>query len=449
MHTHLMRRLIKLLPFAVLTAFTLLTTGAQAAVTAPETCAVGQSAPFQPVVHKEDVWAKNSSYKFPFYGWSAYHAKRRTPVRSTVLWKRISNGSGRKAYYPAPNMPSCRTGRRGIEDRSSFKALTYTGTLYALDGVTRSFVLKDSFDRFVATLDYRTRSPIKRLPSRYGWYINDKWAGHDAEKMFEIQGKACKLSPVPVTDPVTGAIVRYVWVRDPTQMMIAINPALGSPNGNSRPYNLAGLKIRAFIPIEAIPGGLRYLANRYDFGCGADGGLPPLLPPQPTMAFNIKSGTADNYMQNQYFGEGAVQGEALLPGEKKIYNNMPYSNYNFDPQLGNTMYLANNTTGVASGGMVRALIRGGIDQFSLIDEMTYCDPNYTLKNMRIFSRGNRVSKAIYFPQRSYDPRNKPGVRWVYGEVTPDPATLSPEGQIAATQADSMKIFGWLPIYCDR
>lgn len=396
-----------------------------------------------PAFPDADAWRSSAAYKFPFYGYTP-HGK------GTVLWTKFP-GSQRKTHYPAPNLPSCRVGARGTEDRKTRKAGRFLEMPRPVDGA-RSYVIADSFDRPITTITWERTSPNPRRRSRWGWYVGGKWAGHDATRAFEVQGMGCKLRaqadtvmtgvpPVPVT--------AYRWVRDPNFAMIAFNPALGSPGGGSRPNQTSALRVRGFIDRRALPGWTNIVAGTYDFGCGSSA-LTPLFQPQALGAQVFKSGYGPDrrYLIGQYFGESAVQLE-LLPGETRVHNNIHYSTYNTKPQFDNAAYAMINTTGVAGGGMVRGIARAGIDEFTLVDEMRYCDPNYTLSNMLLKRNGRRVSKWSYFELADFAKQNAPMVRWVFGEIKPNLATLSPEGAQASANLANERLLAWLPIRCDR
>lgn len=390
-----------------------------------------------------DAWRSSAAYKFPFNGY--------TPRgNGTVLWNKFP-GSRRKTHYPAPNLPSCRVGARGTDDRKTRKVGQYLEMLQPIDGM-RSYTIVDSFERPVTTLRWEETSPIARRPSRWGWYVGDKWAGHDAERAFEVQGNACKLRvqadtvmagepPVPVTS--------YRWVPDANFAMIAFNPALGSPGRGYRPSRTAALRVRGFIDRRALPGWAGFLVNAFDFGCGATA-LEPLIPAQTLGVHQFKSGYGPDrqYLIGQYFGESAVQLE-LLPGETRVHNNIPYSSYSPKPQFGNAVYAMINSTAVAGGGMVRGIARAGVDEFILHDEMTYCDPNYTLRNMLLKRNGRRVSKWTYFEIADFARQNAPMVRWVFGQIKPGAATVSPEAAQASANPASQRLLAWMPIHCDR
>ncbi|MGH2959017.1 MAG: hypothetical protein ACRDKE_05390, partial [Solirubrobacterales bacterium] len=89
------------------------------------------------------------------------------------------------------------------------------------------------------------------------------------------------------------------------------------------------------------------------------------------------------------------------------------------------------------------------DRFTLYDEMRYCDPNYTLRNMQLRKGKKHYKKSLYFPAYSFSAQNKKSVRWVFGRVEPDPSTLTAEQAIARNNPASQRLFAWYPIYCDR
>lgn len=395
-----------------------------------------------PALRQDDVWRHSTAYGFPFYGY--------TPRgRNTVIWRKFGNGV-RHTHYPAPNLPSCRVARRGTEDRTSRKAGRFFMTLQPVDGV-RSYPVSDSFGRPMTTIHWEDVSQIKRHPERWGWYVGAKWAGRDAERAFELQGDACRLTPVPVTTlagepPVP--VTTYRWMRDPNFTMIAFNPALGSPGGKSRPGRTAALRVRGFIDRRALPAWADAIARAYDFGCGSSP-LAPIIAPQALGNHAFKSGYGPGraYMIGQYFGESATQ-LTLLPGEKQVHNNMPYNAYNPKPQFGDATYASIATTGVAGGGMVRGVVRAGVDQFTLLDEMRYCDPNYTLRNMRLKRFGRKVSKWTYFELADVSRNNRPTVRWTFGEIRP-PNEADPIVVSANADPLSVRLYAWMPLQCDR
>jgi hypothetical protein len=396
-----------------------------------------------PALAEDDVWRSSAAYPFPFPGY--------TPSgKNTVLWKKFPN-SARKTHYPAPNLPSCRVGRRGTEDRSSRKVARSFETLTPIDGL-RSYVLADSFDRPITTIHWEDVSLVNRHPERWGWYVGEKWAGHDATRAFQVQGSACKLrlqADMTVAGDPPAVVTSYRWVRDPNYAMIAFNPALGSPGGRARPGRTSALRVRGFVDRRALPGWANELASRYDFGCGSNA-LTAIQPPQVLGAYFFHSGYGPGrqYMVDEYFGESATQ-LVLLPGETQVRNNMPYSAYNPKPQFGNATYAMINTTGIAGGGMVRGIMRAAMDEFTLYDEMSYCDPNYTLRHMLLKRNGRRVSKWDYFELADFGHYNAPSVRWVYGEIRPSLMTITAEASAALANPESQRLFAWMPIRCDR
>lgn len=426
------------LAFAIAAALAANSAGASAGAdrkghTAGAPCTAVPTGRARPTLQQVDIWASAAPYRFPFNG---YTPKGRAPV----IWRKIKNSNVRRGLYPAPNLPSCRLGRRGGEDRMTRKASQFTSSLMPIEGL-RNYVMKDSFDRPVAEITWVDQSPNPRRPQQYGWYIDGKWAGHGATRAFEIQGEGCKLR----VDPATRS-----WVRDRGYVMIAFNPALGSPDRRYRPRKTAQLRIRAFVDKRALPPWAMLFIQGGDFGCGEPVGEAPVVGPQPLADPNFQSGYGPQrqYMTDQYFGEAAMQPN-LLEGERKEHNNMPLDAYNARPQFAHAMYANVNTTGVAGGGMVRAIVRAGADSFTLHDELTYCDPNYTLKHMLLRRNGQRVSKWQYFEFATFSERNNPSVRWVYGQITPGAATLTPEGLDAAANPANQALYAWVPLRCDR
>jgi hypothetical protein len=108
-----------------------------------------------------------------------------------------------------------------------------------------------------------------------------------------------------------------------------------------------------------------------------------------------------------------------------------------------------NTTAVAGGGIVRGIVQSTRDRFSLYDEMRYCDPNYTLRFMKLKKGKKLYPKSLYFRPYTYSALNKQSVRWVFGRIEPDPQTLTAEQAIARNNPASQRLFAWFPIYCDR
>ncbi|MBI4897293.1 MAG: hypothetical protein HY827_02880 [Actinobacteria bacterium] len=396
-----------------------------------------------PALRAHDIWLSSAAYRFPFSGVPAN-------AKNEVLWKKFPGGA-RKTHYPAPNLPSCRVGTRGTEDRTTRKVGRYFESLQPIDGVY-SFTFVDSYGRELTTLHWEEHSLVRRHPERWGWYVGTKWAGHDADRAFEVQGAGCKLAVLPETT-ITGEpptpVTTYRWVRDPNAVMVAFNPVLGSPNRRYRPSRTSTLKVRGFVDRRALPDWLVAESVDHDFGCGQTA-LEPLFTPQPVADHAFKSGYGPGraYIIGQYFGESVVQKE-LLPGEKPTHNNMPYNAYNPKPQFGNSTYAMINTTAVAGGGMVRGVVRAGADQFTLYDEFGYCDPNFTLRNMLLRRNGRRVSKWNYFELADFARENSPTVRWVYGAIDPGLMTIDLEAATASANPASVRMYAWLPIRCDR
>jgi hypothetical protein len=81
--------------------------------------------------------------------------------------------------------------------------------------------------------------------------------------------------------------------------------------------------------------------------------------------------------------------------------------------------------------------------------MNYCDPNYTLQHLLLRRYGMRVSKWNYFAAATFSPGNTPTVRWVYGQISPDPASVRPEAAAAADNPASVRLYAWVPIQCDK
>jgi hypothetical protein len=400
----------------------------------PASCSALPDAPSFRRIPPGDAWRRSSTYDFPFRGWTD-----RGP--GTILWKPIASSALRRAKYPAPNLPSCRVGRFGTEDRGTTKAGRHFAMLEPLDGV-RSYQLRDTFDRPVAQLQYFADPPVKYHPSKWGWFIDGVWAGHDAARAFELQGRGCKLV---AGQTATG----WRWVRDSASVIVAFNPGLGSPGRGYAPRNTRALRVRAFVDRRAIPPALLAAADGYDFGCGSP--VRGQWQPPRTLeqyVFDSRFGPNRSFLSGYYFGEGATALD-LLPGEARLYNNYPLSNYNPRPQFNHAAYVMAATTGVAGGGMVRGVVRATRDQLALHDEMRYCDPNYTLRHAQITKGKKHYRKSLYWAPATYSRENRPAVRWVFGRIDPDPATLTPEQQAAAAGPVGERLFGWLPIYCDR
>lgn len=400
----------------------------------PQACGRLSTDPAVRTLQKADSWRFSKPYAFPFYGY--------TPRgRNTVIWGFIKNSALRKAPYPSPNLPACRVGHYGTEDRAAHKAGRYFKMLEPVDGQF-NYEFKDTFDRHIASLSWTEISPVSYHPSRWGWYIDGKWAGHDATRAFEFQSRACKL--VPALTP--GG---WQWVRDPRYVMVSFAPNLGSPGKGYAPKGVKSLRVRAFLDRRAIPPAILAAYDRYDFGCGATT-LPPRLQPQTLKAFYFNSGinTGSTSLHGYYFGEGPTTLNPV-PGESKLYNTYRLDVYNPRPHYNNSTYTMVNTTGVAGGGIVRGIVQSTRDSFVLHDEMLYCDPNYTLRNMQLRKGKKHYKKSLYFMPYTYSVSNRPSVRWVFGRVTPDPASLTPEGVAASQNPASQALFGWQPIYCDK
>ncbi|MFT4049151.1 MAG: hypothetical protein QM648_04845 [Solirubrobacterales bacterium] len=402
----------------------------------PLSCQRASLDPAVRTLQKGDSWRFSKPYSFPFYGYTSRGM-------STVIWGFIKNSAVRKAPYPSPNLPSCRVARFGTEDRAAHKAGKYFPMLVAIDG-QRAYEFRDSFDRHIATLQWVDDSPVSYHPSRWGWYIDGKWAGHDATRAFELQATACKFVPAP--DTVTGG---WKWVRDSRYVMVSFAPNLGSPGKGSAPRGVKELRVRAFLDRRAIPPGLLHYADTYDMGCGASA-LPPRMTPTTLRGFSFTSGLGPGnaYLRGYYFGEGPTT-IATLPGESRIYNTYRLDVYNPRPHYNDATYAMVNTTGVAGGGIVRGIAQSTKDTFTLYDEMRYCDPNYTLRGMQIRKGKKHYKKSLYFAPYTYSAENRKSVRWIFGKIDPEPSTLGPEGQIASQNPISQGLFGWIPIKCDR
>jgi hypothetical protein len=406
------------------------------------TCNPVSTDPAVPSFHEGDAWRSSSAYKFPFYGWTARGM-------NTVIWQQITKQTIRKAPYPSPNLPSCRVGRFGTEDRSSRKNGPFIGMLEPING-SQTYEFRDTYDRHVATLQWLEDPPVKYHPSKWGWFIDDKWAGHDATRAFEVQGRACKLTAQTTTEVVDGATVTVnKWVRDPNFIMVSFNPTLGSPGNGATPRSSTTLRVRAFIDRAAIPPALLANADAHDFGCGSTA-LPQWQAPHTLNEFNFPSSYGPNkaYLRNYYFGESPTKVN-LLPGESPQDNLIPYSNYTPRPWYNHATYAMINSTAVSGGGMVRGIVRSTVDTLALYDEMRYCDPNYTLRNMQLVRNKKHYKKSAYFAPATFSAQNRPGMRWVYGRIDPNPSTLTPEQALATQNPLSVKLFAWMPIYCDR
>lgn len=400
----------------------------------PERCATRAKTPALRDIPRYDAWRNSKAYAYPFFGHTPHG-------QGSIIWSKIKGAPLRSAPYPRPNLPTCRVGRFGTEDRGTDKAGKFIPMLQAIDG-SRSYELKDTFDRTVATLQWLDDPPVKFHPSKWGWFINGQWAGHDATRAIEVQGNACKLVSVATASG-------PMWVRDPAYTMIAFNPSLGSPGRGYLPRRNKHLRVRAFIDRRALPSSVAsYAASRnHDFGCG-ESDVPPWQAESTLSDFQFRSdfGPGKEYMRGYYFGEGAVT-RFVLAGERKLYNYMPYSNYNPRPLLNGAAYAMIASTAVAGGGMVRGLVRANVDRFTLYDEMRYCDPNYTLRNAQLVRFKRHLKKSRYFPPWTYNIANRPAVRWVFGRIDPDPATLTPDQAAATANLDSQHLFAWMPIYC--
>ncbi len=385
-------------------------------------------------LRKGDSWRFSKPYKFPFDGWTSRG-------RSTVIWSFIKNSTLRKSPYPSPNLPSCRVARFGTEDRAAHKAGKYFPMLEPIDGQT-VYEFKDTFDRHIATLTWSRTPPVPKQPSKWGWFIDGKWAGHDATRAFEFQSRACKLVPAP-------AATGWKWVRDSRYVMVSFAPNLGSPGKGYAPKGVKELRVRAFLDRRAIPPQILTRFDNYDFGCGSST-VPPLLAPQTLGAYKFDSGLGPNraYLRAYYFGEGPTT-IATLPGESKLYNTYRLDVYNPRPHYSHATYLMANTTAVAGGGMVRAIVQSTRDSFTLHDEMRYCDPNFTLRNMHVRKGKKHYKKSLYFEPYTYSAQNRKAVRWLHGRVDPNPDTLGPEGRQASQNPESVALYGWSPINCDR
>lgn len=390
-----------------------------------------------------DAWRFSRAYAFPFNGWTPHG-------RAPVTWKAIPGATKGRTAYPKPNLPSCRVGRFGTEDRATNKGGRFFPMLEPVDGQT-TYVLRDTFDRPVAKLSWFATPPVKYHPSKWGWFVNGSWAGHDAARAFEIQSNACKLIAAPVTT--TGAdgqpVTEYHWVRDPNYVTIAFNPALRSPGKGYAPRSTFRLRVRAFIDRRAVPPEDLAYADRYDFGCG-ETPLQSMLRKQTYRAVSFASGYGPHKrdMYGYYFGELPTR-FGMRPGEAPVSNHHPLNNYNPRPQFHNASYAMINTTGVAAGGMVRGIVRSGVDRFTMFDEMRYCDPNYTLRNMRLRRGKRKIKKSHFFARSTFSRRNRPAVRWVFGRIDPAPLTLTAEQAAADHNPASQRLFAWLPLRCDR
>lgn len=384
--------------------------------------------------HTSDAWRHSSAYRFPFLGWTAHGLGR-------VIWRPVGGWPGAKHRYPAPNLPSCRVGARGTEDRATRKGGKHFRTLLPVDG-QMVYAFKDSFDRPVASLAFHAVSPIPGRPSRWGWYVDGRWAGHGASRAFEAQSEACKLVAEPTPDG--GG---WSWVRDPRYVMVAFNPTLGRHSRRFTPKNAVRRRLRAFVDRRAVPARQLEVAERFDFGCGASE-LSPRAAPRTLRSVVFHSGvTRDGRrIRDYYFGE-ATQVLGSQPNGKHLYNHFPLRHYNPRPQFNHSTYAMASTTGVASGGMVRGVVRTGHDRFTQLDEMRYCDPNYTLRWMRLRRGHKRFKRSRFLVGATYSRNNRPAVSWEFGRIDPDPATLSAEQQAASANASSVRLFAWMPRHC--
>lgn len=428
--------------FAVIAALACSGAGAATATAAakadyfPQSCQRASLDPAVRTLKKADSWRFSKPYKFPFYGYTERG-------RNTVIWGFIKGSAVRKAPYPSPNLPSCRVARFGTEDRAAHKAGKYFAMLEPVDG-QRSYQFRDSFDRPIANLVWRDKSPVSYHPSRWGWYINGKWAGHDATRAFELQATACKLVPTP--DLVAGG---WKWNRDSRYVMVSFAPNLGSPGRGAAPKGVKSLRVRAFLDRRAVPAALQWYADTYDHGCGSSL-LAPMLAPTLLRAPTFSSGisAARDHLRGYYFGEGKTT-IATLPGERRIDNKFALSVYNPRPHYNHATYVMVNTTGVAGGGIVRGIVQSTKDRLTVLDEMRYCDPNYTLRGMQIRKGKKHYKKSLYFEPYTFSAQNQPAVRWIFGRVDPDRSTLGPEAQAASINPVGPGLFGWFPIRCDR
>ncbi len=104
----------------------------------------------------------------------------------------------RTAPYPDPTS-ACRVGRFGTEDRAAHKGGSYFDM--STDRPSVQLRVQGHIDRHIASLTWSEEPPVFVPPFAWGWYIDGKWAGHDATRAFEVQSKACKLMTVPVRPP--------------------------------------------------------------------------------------------------------------------------------------------------------------------------------------------------------------------------------------------------------
>jgi hypothetical protein len=381
-----------------------------------------------------DAWRYASAWAFPFNGFTPHG-------RGRVIWQPIRGATKGRTAYPKPNLPTCRVGRRGTEDRGVHKGGRYFAMLQPIDGQT-VYPLTDSFDRPVATLSWSATSPPGYKRSEWGWFVNGRWAGHDARRAFEVQSYACKLVAAPVS-------TTYQWVRDPGQVMIAFNPALGSPGRGAAPRSTVKLRLRAFVDSRAVPQRELAYAAKYDFGCGASTLTPLRKDEKFTLPqFNSRYGRHRRYMRDYYFGELASR-FGMLPGQAPVSNHHPLDTYNPRSHFHHAAYAMMSSTAVAGGGTVRGIARSGVDRFRLFDEMRYCDPNYTLRSVRL-QRGRRKMKlSRFFAPATFSRRNRPAVRWVFGRIDPGPSTLNAAQREASENPASQRLYAWLPVRCKR
>jgi hypothetical protein len=61
----------------------------------------------------------------------------------------------------------------------------------------------------------------------------------------------------------------------------------------------------------------------------------------------------------------------------------------------------------------------------------------------------KVSKWKYFELATFSKQNKATVRWVFGRIDPNPATVTPEQAAASQYPGSAALYAWIPIHCDR
>lgn len=388
-----------------------------------------------------DAWRFSSAYSFPFNGWTPHG-------RGRVIWKPIRGAKKGRTAYPEPNLPTCRVARRGTEDRGAHKGGRYFPMLEPVDG-QMLYPLTDSFDRPVATLSWSAQAPPGYRRNEWGWFVNGEWAGHDARRAFEVQSRACKLiaQPVTTTAPDGSPVTTHQWVRDSNHVMIAFNPALGSPGRGFAPRATARFRLRAFVDARAVPAKDLAYAAKYDFGCGATA-LGPLRGEErfSVPRFNSRYGRHRRYMRDFYFGELASR-FGILPGQAPVSNHHPLETYNPRRQFHRATYVMMSSTGVAGGGTVRGVARSGVDRFRAYDEMRYCDPNYTLRSIRLRRGHHRMRPSRFFARATYSRRNRPAVRWRFGRIDPGPSTLSAEQREASGNPLSERLYAWVPTRC--